>query len=199
MTEPGPELKTLSFLRALPAASRAELLQNAVVHAVTPGTVLFEQGEMPTFQYVVLAGSVHLLGRSSAGREVLIEVVEPPDLDHPGRSRYRIALSDAGPRPRAVAAPPDPRGRVPQRHAARAAAGAGSDRQPRRAVPTLGATGQEPEAPHRHRSCRMLSPRVVQAARHAAPGHSAVREEPDRVGTRNDTRELFARPVGAPG
>ena len=35
---------------------------------------------MPTFQHVVLAGSVHLLGRSSAGREVLIEVVEPPDL-----------------------------------------------------------------------------------------------------------------------
>jgi CRP/FNR family transcriptional activator FtrB len=50
------------------------------VHAVTPGTVLFEQGEMPTFQHVVLAGSVHLLGRSSAGREVLIEVVEAPDL-----------------------------------------------------------------------------------------------------------------------
>ncbi len=80
MTESGSELKTLTLLRALPAASRAELLQNAVVHAVTPGTVLFEQGEMPTFQYVVLAGSVHLLGRSSAGREVLIEVVEPPAL-----------------------------------------------------------------------------------------------------------------------
>ena len=80
MTESGSELKTLTLLRALPAASRAELLQNAVVHAVTPGTVLFEQGEMPTFQYVVLAGSVHLLGRSSAGREVLIEVAEPPAL-----------------------------------------------------------------------------------------------------------------------
>jgi CRP/FNR family transcriptional regulator, transcriptional activator FtrB len=80
MTELGPDLKTLPLLRALPAASRAELLQNAVLHTVTPGTVLFEQGEMPTFQHVVLAGSVHLLGRSSAGREVLIEVVEPPDL-----------------------------------------------------------------------------------------------------------------------
>jgi CRP/FNR family transcriptional regulator, transcriptional activator FtrB len=80
MTEPGPELRSLPLLRALPALSRAELLQNAVVHAVTPGTVLFEQGETPTFQHVVLAGSVHLLGRSSAGREVLIEVVEPPDL-----------------------------------------------------------------------------------------------------------------------
>jgi len=74
------ELKALPLLRALPASSRAELLQNAVVHAVTSGTVLFEQGELPTFQHVILAGSVRLLGRSSAGREVLIEVVEPPEL-----------------------------------------------------------------------------------------------------------------------
>jgi CRP/FNR family transcriptional activator FtrB len=80
MTDLGPDLKTLPLFAALPASSRAELLQNAVLHTVTPGTVLFEQGEMPTFQHVVVAGSVHLLGRSSAGREVLIEVVEPPDL-----------------------------------------------------------------------------------------------------------------------
>lgn len=78
--EPGPDLRNLPLFRALPASSRAELLQNAVLHAVAPGTVLFEQGETPTFQHVVLAGSVHLLGRSSAGREVLIEVAEPPDL-----------------------------------------------------------------------------------------------------------------------
>ena len=80
MTESELDLNSLPLLRALPAASRAELLRNAVVHAVTPGTVLFEQGEIPTFQHVVLLGSAHLLGRSSAGREVLIEVVEPPDL-----------------------------------------------------------------------------------------------------------------------
>jgi len=55
-------------------------LANAVVHAVAPGTILFDQGEMPTFQHAVLTGSAHLLGRSSEGREVLIEVVEPPDL-----------------------------------------------------------------------------------------------------------------------
>lgn len=80
MTEPQSELEALPLLRALPAAGRARLLQHAVVHAVTAGTVLFEQGEMPNFQHVVLSGSAHLLGRSSAGREVLIEVVEPPDL-----------------------------------------------------------------------------------------------------------------------
>jgi CRP/FNR family transcriptional activator FtrB len=80
MADPTPELEALSLLEALPPASRAELLQHAVVHAVPSGTVLFEQGEMPTFQHVVLAGSIHLLGRSRTGREVLIEVVEPTDL-----------------------------------------------------------------------------------------------------------------------
>jgi CRP/FNR family transcriptional regulator, transcriptional activator FtrB len=80
MTRLAPELKALPLLKALPPSSRAELLANAVLHAVAPGTVLFEQGETPTFQYVVLTGSVHLLGKSSSGHEVLIEVVEPPDL-----------------------------------------------------------------------------------------------------------------------
>ena len=75
-----PEIENLPLLGALSASSRAELLRHAVLHAVAPGTTLFEQGEVPTFQHVVLAGSVQLLGRSSAGREVLIEVVEPPDL-----------------------------------------------------------------------------------------------------------------------
>ncbi len=80
MTGPAPELEALPLFRALPASSRAELVQNSVLHAVAAGTVLFEQGELPTFQHVVLAGSAHLVGRSMTGREVLIEVVEPPDL-----------------------------------------------------------------------------------------------------------------------
>lgn len=80
MRKSGPDLEALPLLSALPAASRAELMENTVVHAVAPGTVLFEQGESPTFQHVVLTGSAHLLGRSSARREVLIEVVEPPEL-----------------------------------------------------------------------------------------------------------------------
>jgi CRP/FNR family transcriptional regulator, transcriptional activator FtrB len=70
----------LPLLRALPAASRDALLQNAVVHSVGAGTALFEQGETPNFQHIVLAGSVHLFGRSSQGREVLIETVTAPDL-----------------------------------------------------------------------------------------------------------------------
>lgn len=75
-----PVLKSLPELGRLPARARERLSQHAVTHSVAAGTVLFEQGTMPTFQHVVLDGSAHLFGRSSEGREVLIEVVRPGDL-----------------------------------------------------------------------------------------------------------------------
>jgi CRP/FNR family transcriptional activator FtrB len=70
----------LPLFGGLSAATRAELLRNAVIHGVAPGTVLFEQGDMPNFQLVVMSGSAQLFGRSAEGREVLIEVVRAPEL-----------------------------------------------------------------------------------------------------------------------
>ncbi|MDX8535608.1 helix-turn-helix domain-containing protein [Mesorhizobium sp. VK25A] len=70
----------LPLFRGLPASRRAELLRHAMVHSVSPGTVLFEQGDVPNFQLVVLAGSAQLFGRSAEGREVLIEAARAPDL-----------------------------------------------------------------------------------------------------------------------
>src|SRR5215469_8345791 len=70
----------LPLFRGLSPEIREALLGNAVLHGVAPGTILFEQGELPKFQHIVLAGSVHLFGRSSEGREVLIETVAAPDL-----------------------------------------------------------------------------------------------------------------------
>jgi CRP/FNR family transcriptional activator FtrB len=70
----------LPLLRGLSPDIREALLSNAVLHGVAPGTILFEQGELPKFQHIVLAGSVHLFGRSGEGREVLIETVAAPDL-----------------------------------------------------------------------------------------------------------------------
>jgi CRP/FNR family transcriptional activator FtrB len=72
--------KSLPLFKGMPSAARANLLKDAIFHAVPPGTILFEQGQSPTFQHVVLAGSVALFGRSSEGREVLVERVNPPDL-----------------------------------------------------------------------------------------------------------------------
>lgn len=70
----------LPLLRQLPAAGRERLLSHAIQHRVAAGTMLFEQGEVPNFQLVTLSGSAQLFGRSAKGREVLIEVVRPPDL-----------------------------------------------------------------------------------------------------------------------
>jgi CRP/FNR family transcriptional activator FtrB len=70
----------LPIFRALSASKRKELLRNAIQHSVAPGTVLFEQGEVPNFQLVVISGAAQLFGRSAEGREVLIEVVRAPDL-----------------------------------------------------------------------------------------------------------------------
>ncbi|TGS88737.1 cyclic nucleotide-binding domain-containing protein, partial [Mesorhizobium sp. M2D.F.Ca.ET.178.01.1.1] len=55
-------------------------MRHAMVHSVSAGTVLFEQGDVPNFQLIVLAGSAQLFGRSAEGREVLIEAVRAPDL-----------------------------------------------------------------------------------------------------------------------
>lgn len=76
--EPGPDV--LPVFAALSIETRADLLRNSVVHGVAAGTILFEQGDVPNFQLIIISGSVQLFGRSAEGREVLIEVVRAPDL-----------------------------------------------------------------------------------------------------------------------
>lgn len=63
----------------LPPPLRAELLQHAVEQRVSPGAILFEQGDAPNFQHLIVAGSVQLIARSGE-REVLVEVVRAPEL-----------------------------------------------------------------------------------------------------------------------
>ena len=77
---PRVEPETLPLFKGLDASVRAMLLRHAMVQTVAPNTVLFEQGLTPTFQPVVLEGSVHLFGRASRGGEVLVDIVEPPEL-----------------------------------------------------------------------------------------------------------------------
>jgi CRP/FNR family transcriptional regulator, transcriptional activator FtrB len=70
----------LPFFQLLAAPTREVLLGSALQHSVPSGAVLFEQGEVPNFQLVVMVGSAQLLGRSTEGHEVLIEAVRAPDL-----------------------------------------------------------------------------------------------------------------------
>lgn len=64
----------------LPGSIRARLLKKAVPMTAETGLVLFEQGDSPGYQYVVVSGAVQLLGRSLTGQEVLIETLSPPEL-----------------------------------------------------------------------------------------------------------------------
>lgn len=80
MTDKEVEPEALPLFRALSSSKRTDLLRHAMVHGVASGTVLFEQGDVPNFQLIVLSGSAQLFGRSTEGREVLIEAVRAPDL-----------------------------------------------------------------------------------------------------------------------
>ncbi|UCI23037.1 helix-turn-helix domain-containing protein (plasmid) [Mesorhizobium sp. B2-1-8] len=79
MTNKEVEPEALPLFRALSVSNRSDLLRNAIVHGVASGTVLFDQGDVPNFQLIVLTGSAQLFGRSTEGREVLIEAVRAPD------------------------------------------------------------------------------------------------------------------------
>jgi CRP/FNR family transcriptional activator FtrB len=70
----------LPILRGLADSHRRQIMENTLLHTVPAGSMLFEQGDTPNFQIVVMSGSVQLFGRSTSGREVLVEVVSPPDL-----------------------------------------------------------------------------------------------------------------------
>lgn len=79
-TDGAADVDRLPLFASLSASTRDNLLRNAVMHGVAAGTVLFEQGDVPNFQHVLLSGSIHLFGRSTEDREVLIESVGPPNL-----------------------------------------------------------------------------------------------------------------------
>mgnify|MGYP001492366775 CR=1 FL=1 len=68
------ELQTVPPLCRLPQASRERLLASAIQHRVAAGTVLFEQGELPTFQIVVLAGGQFASPRELGAR--FLEIIE---------------------------------------------------------------------------------------------------------------------------
>lgn len=76
----GFAVEDLPLLRGLDDGRRQALLHEAVQHSVAAGTIIFDQGEMPNFQLVVLAGSVQLFSRSSGRNEVLMDVVRASQL-----------------------------------------------------------------------------------------------------------------------
>ena len=185
------EPAALPFFRALSDASRADLLRNAIVHGVKPGTALFEQGDVPNFQLVVLSGSALLFAKSSEGREVLIEVVRPPDFIIPAavmtgatylmQARVsqpsRFLLIHASAFRAAVAAEPALASAVIESLA----------QQFRRMVRQI----RKSQAEILDAARGMLHPGAVETPRHAAPRRASIRKKSDRVRARHNAGILF--------
>jgi CRP/FNR family transcriptional regulator, transcriptional activator FtrB len=78
-SEPRRVLSELAPFAGVSQKSLDRLAGQAMLLSVPRGTMIFEQGDLPSAQVVLLAGTVHLLGRSATGQEMLVEAVFPPD------------------------------------------------------------------------------------------------------------------------
>lgn len=80
---PGPQLAEMlmqiPWLCHVANATIERLAQQAVLHRVPAGSILFEQGEIPTFAPWLLHGAVELVG-VDGDNEVMIETLQPFDL-----------------------------------------------------------------------------------------------------------------------
>jgi CRP/FNR family transcriptional activator FtrB len=76
---PGEALGGTVWLQHVSAATLDRLAQQAVLHRVPSGSVLFEQSETPGFAQLLVAGCVELLAVAGTN-EALIETVRPVDL-----------------------------------------------------------------------------------------------------------------------
>lgn len=72
-------LAAATWLQAVPLATLDALAEQAVLHRLPAGSILFEQAEVPSFAQVLLMGGVDLVA-VSGGDELLVEAVQPIDL-----------------------------------------------------------------------------------------------------------------------
>lgn len=77
---PAKALASLKPFAGIDAARLSALAGQAMMIRVPRGAVIFDQGEVPTAQVILLEGAVHFLGRIGDGPEMLIQAVLPPDL-----------------------------------------------------------------------------------------------------------------------
>jgi CRP/FNR family transcriptional regulator, transcriptional activator FtrB len=85
---PRQALAGTPWLQAVPATTLDRLAAQSALHRMPPGSVLFEQGETPSFALLLLQGSVELLGASGSD-ETLVELLRAPDLLLPAAALNR--------------------------------------------------------------------------------------------------------------
>jgi len=84
---PGPGQQTavrkafdeIPWLQAIPDTTRDFLADQAVLHRMPAGSLLFEQAEIPAFAQFLLSGRIELLG-VRGDVETLVELLQPGDL-----------------------------------------------------------------------------------------------------------------------
>jgi len=72
-------LASLKPFAGIDAALLSALAGQAMMMRLPRGAIIFDQGETPTAQVILVEGIVHLSGRIGEGPEMLIESVLPPD------------------------------------------------------------------------------------------------------------------------
>ena len=72
-------LASVAWLSLVPSETLDWLAEQAVLHRVPSGSIVFEQAETPTFAQFVIEGSVEMLGVRGK-TETFIELVRPVDL-----------------------------------------------------------------------------------------------------------------------
>ena len=108
---PAKALASLKPFAGIDAARLSALAGQAMMIRVPRGAVIFDQGEVPTAQVILLEGTVHFLGRIGDGPEMLIEAVLHPTSFFPlqcwrsrrtsfGRGQSRSASCSSCPRSR---------------------------------------------------------------------------------------------------
>lgn len=76
---PREALDQTPWLASVPAATLDRMAEQAVLHRMPAGSVLFEQAETPAFALLVAEGSIEMLGVRGS-EETLVEFVRAPDL-----------------------------------------------------------------------------------------------------------------------
>jgi CRP/FNR family transcriptional regulator, transcriptional activator FtrB len=193
---PGSSFADLPLFRGVSAATRDNLLSSAVAHAAAAGALLFEQGDAPNFQHVVVSGSVQLFGRSAARREVLIEVVRAPDMIIPA-----AVVTDSPYLMRAVAPEPS---RILLIHAAAFRAAVASDPDlARQVIDSLAGQFRRMVRQVKNLKLRSALERVgcyilVLSARQGTPDRAVLPYEKKLIASElGITRESFSRALAA--
>lgn len=98
----GPLLRSGRWFQGLPTALEERLLQVAQLRRLVAGEVLFHRGDAFCGLYAVVEGSVRITGATTAGKEALLTLIEPPSwfgeiavFDREPRTHDAIAEVDA--------------------------------------------------------------------------------------------------------